>query len=250
MAAKAAAPHSTCGPSHDPAEYRHTNTQKESIEMKTSHDIETLKSALAALEDLNAIDLVGEFRAFEHDCHPGTYCALVLDPSDGTTNTVNEASWSCSTDEYFNESGELSRTTLISSTRAHWSPSPDDGFEWGDGDDYIWDGSDGNSWILTDSPEQLAEAAEEVLRGKLGDEMAAAILPEAFEREGNALTFLVAAGWEEFGISSTPVDGWVSQGEDDHEVQEVEKQLQELRDAIQARIEELEAEEETAQNAG
>jgi hypothetical protein len=180
--------------------------------MKTTHSPETLKTALAALETLDAVDLVGEFRAFKHDASPGTYCALVLDPSDGTTTIVNEASWSCSADEYFSESGILSRATLISSTRAHWSPSPEDGFEWCDGSDYVHPEEDYSAWITA---EAFAELEEEE-RAKF-------------------------TKW--FSISDTPVEGWVPDGSCDHDVREVEKQLEALRSAICTEIENLEADE-------
>lgn len=207
--------------------------------MKTTHSLETLQTALAALEKLDAVDLVGTFREFEHSCSAGTYCALVLDPTDGSTATVNEASWSCSADEYFSESGTLSRETLISATRAHWSPCPDDGFEWDfTGDEYIWDGKNHDTWVRSDGDLEKLAAAK--LREKIGDKLADAILPEAVA-EDNALLALLALGWEEFSISETPVEGWVFEGSDDHDVREVEKQLEGLRESIREEIETIES---------
>jgi len=178
--------------------------------MNTTHSLETLKTALAALEKLDAVDLVGTFREFEHSCSPGTYCALVLDPTDGSISTVNEASWSCSADEYFSESGTLSRETLLSSTRAHWSPCPDDGFEWCDGKDYVHPEGDYSAWITADA---FADLDEE-----------------------DRAKFTI---W--FSVSDTPVEGWVSEGMDDHDVREVEKQLESLRDSIREEIETIES---------
>jgi len=169
-----------------------------------------LKSALTALEQLDALALVAAFREFEHSCSAGTYCALVLDPKDGSTANVNEAGWSCSADEYFSESGVLSRQTLCSSTRAHWSPSPDDGFEWSDGTDYVHPEGDPRSWITSESfytldPQESAKFTE----------------------------------W--FSVSDTPVEGWVQDGWDDPAVAEVNKQLALLKEAIAEEIERQEA---------
>jgi hypothetical protein len=191
---------------------------------------ESLTSALEAIEKLDAVEIVGEFRAFEHSCTPGSYCALVLNPATGETHTVNEASWSCSTDEYFGESGVLSRTTLLSSTRAHWSPSPDDGFEWTDGDDYAHPKGAPSGWVA-----DFDEAARAAVAEKLGIDL------EAAEIEvGDAKYVLAALGWEFFSISETPVNGWVPDGNSDHSVREVQKQLEELATAIREEIEKSE----------
>lgn len=199
--------------------------------MKTKCEIENLRAARAALETLDAVELVGEFREFEHGCSRGTYCALVLDPSDGSTSTVNEASWSCSVNEYFSESGVLSRTTLLSATRAHWSPSPDDGFEWDyDANGYLAPKDDPQGWIVDDA-DSAAKPAEKILRAKLGDGAEWVEIADPVE-------FLRANGWESFGISESPVDGWVPEGADDNDVREVEKQITELIESIDAEIEE------------
>ena len=158
-----------------------------------SNSIESLRAAIAALKTLDAVEIVGKFRECEHGCGAGSYCAIVLDPATGEVHTVNEASWSCSADEYFGESGELSRQTLLSSTRAHWSPSPDDGFEWDEsGDDYLWDGSNPSSWSAGSDTDNLVEMAEKILRKKLGAALAETILPEAFSGDwDNAKRFLL-----------------------------------------------------------
>ena len=174
--------------------------------------LSSLKTALTALDRLDSLDLVASFREFEHSCSPGTYCALVLDPSDGSTSNVNEASWSCSTDEYFSESGVLSRETLCSSTRAHWSPSPDDGFEWAAGMDYVHPEGDPGSWITEDAYDELD--AEESVKYT-----------------------------EWFSVSDTPVEGWVQDGWDDPAVGEVDRQLALLKEAIAEEIERQEADE-------
>jgi hypothetical protein len=173
--------------------------------------LSALKSALSALEQLDSLALVSSFREFEHGCSAGTYCALVLDPSNGSTSNVNEASWSCSADEYFSESGVLSRQTLCSSTRAHWSPSPDDGFEWIAGTDYVHPEGDPSAWITSES--------------------FAALAPEFSEK---------FTEW--FSVSDTPVEGWAQDGWDDPAVDEVNKQLALLKEAITDEIERQEAE--------
>ena len=173
--------------------------------------LSALKSALTALEQLDSLALVASFREFEHGCSAGTYCALVLDPSDGSTDNVNEASRSCSTDEYFRESGVLSRQTLCSSTRAHWSPSPDDGFEWVAGTDYVHPLGDPSAWITEEAYDEL----------------------DAEDRVEYT---------EFFDVSDTPVSGWVQDGWDDPAVGEANKQLALLKEAIAEEIERQEAE--------
>lgn len=90
----------------------------------------TATEIVERINSLDANEIVADYLAFDFDCVPGTYTAFVLDPSTGEIHRVNEPSRCCSTDEYFNESGALSRVTLISGTRSHWNPSPDDGFLW------------------------------------------------------------------------------------------------------------------------
>jgi len=173
--------------------------------------LSVLKSALTALEQLDSLQLVASFREFEHSCSAGTYCALVLDPKDGSTSNVNEASRSCSTDEYFSESGVLSRQTLCFSTRAHWSPSPDDGFAWIAGTDYVHPLGDPSAWITEETYDSLdVESSAEYT--------------------------------EFFNVSDTPVSGWVQDGWDDPAVAEANKQLALLREAIVEEIERQEAE--------
>jgi hypothetical protein len=207
-----------------------------------TNSIESLRAAIVALKTLDTVEIVGKFREFEHGCGAGSYCAIVLDPATGEVDTVNSPSWTCSHDEYFRESGELSRQTLLSSTRAHWSPSPDDGFEWDDsGDDYLWDHSNPSSWIAESDTTNLVAMAEKILRKKLGAALAETILPEAFSGDwDNAKRFLLECGWAEFGISNTPVEGWVPEGFQDQNVEDVDKQIQEIITAIQEEIARLE----------
>ena len=203
-----------------------------------SNSLESLRAAVLALKSLDSISIVAQFREFEHGCGAGSYCAIVLDPATGEVDTVNSPSWTCSHDEHFGESGELSRVTLLSATRAHWSPSPDDSFEWDEtGDDYLWDGSEPTSWVAESDTDSLVEMAEKILRKKLGAALAETMLPEAFQGDwDNAKRFLLECGWKEFSVSDTPVDGWVPDGYSDHSVREVEKQIEEIVAAIEAGI--------------
>jgi hypothetical protein len=174
--------------------------------MKTTATLENLKSALEAVTALDARDIVGDFLAFKHSCTPGSYCAAVLDPSNGDINHVNEPSWCCSTDEYFGESGVLSRHTLISSTREHWSPGPDDKFEWTDGEDYVHPEGDYAGWITAYAYNDLDEDDQEKYT-------------------------------EWFSVGDVPVNGWLENA--DGEIEDVEKQIQGLVESIQAEIEEV-----------
>jgi len=178
--------------------------------MKTTATLEDLKSALESVKDLDERSIVRDFLAFEHSCTPGTYCAAVLDPKTGDIDHVNEASWSCSTDEYFGESGVLSRETLLSSTRAHWSPSPDEGFEWIDGEDYVHPEGDYAGWITVEEYNDLDEEDQ-------------------------------AEYTEWFSVGETPVYDWLENAV--HQIEEVEKQIQELIESIETEIEEVETEE-------
>lgn len=192
---------------------RRNAPNQKNTKMKTTATIEDLKSALESVEALDARDIVGDFLAFEHSCIHGTYCAAVLDPKTGDINHVNEASWSCSTDEYFGESGVLSRETLISSTRAHWSPSPDEGFEWTDGEDYVHPEGDYAGWITAKAYNDLDEDDQSEYT-------------------------------EWFSVGEAPVEGWLANATG--QIEDVEKQIQELIESIEAEIEELENPEEEA----
>ena len=175
--------------------------------MKTTPTIEDLKTALEYLEYLDVRDVIGEFLAFKHSCTPGTYCAAVLDPRTGEINHINEASRCCSANEYFGESGVLSRTTLLSSTREHWSPNPSEGFEWVDGEDYVHPEGDFDNWISAQAYNNLGEEDQE--------------------------KYTV---W--FSVGDVPVDGWLANA--DSKIEDVEKQIRDLREEIENDIEELE----------
>jgi len=197
----------------------------------STHSREALESALKHLKELDAVDLVAEFRAFEHSCTHGSYCALVLDPVSGKTRTVNEASWCCSANEYFRESGVLSDITLLSDTRGHWSPGPDDGFEpdYNEGEnDYAHPEGDYSGWIAKDS---FAEKAEDLIAEKLGIDTVSAEI-----QIGDPEYVLAALGWEFFSVGNTPVNGWVPDGRGDWTVKEVQKQIDELIEKIEAEI--------------
>ena len=202
-----------------------------------TNSIESLRAAVTALKTLDAVSIVAQFREFAHHCAPGTYCAITLDPFTGKVDTANEPSWSCSMDEYFGESGVLSRLTLLSEMRAHWSPSPDDGFEWDEsGSDYLWNGSDPHSWIAESDTDSLVEMAEKALRKTLGTALAETILPEAFQGDyDNAKRFLLESGWKEFSLSDTPVNGWTPDG-GDSDVTDVEAIIEGIITSIEVQI--------------
>ena len=202
-----------------------------------SNSLESLRAAIPALKSLDSISIVAQFREFVHHCAPGTYCAIAVDPATGEVTTTNEPSWSCSADEYFGESGVLSRQTLLSEMRAHWSPSPDDSFEWDEtGDDYLWDGSEPTSWIAESDTGSLVEMSEKILRSKLGKALAETILPEAFQGDwDNAKRFLLECGWREFSVSDTPVGGWTPDSMN-CDVTDVDATIEEIISAIQAKI--------------
>jgi len=209
--------------------------------MKT-YSKESLVQALEAVTELNASDLVEEFNQFEHFCTPGSYCALALDPHTGETYTVNESSWACSADEYFKESGILSLTTLLSCTRAHWSPSPDDGFEWEDGRDYAHPDGDYQGWIAS---ENLGDTAQELFDDMDSDE-AVKYTGKGVEMIGDELflsdheAFLKALGWEWFSVGDSPVDGWLNNA--DCAIEEVGNELSDLIESIKSEIAEMDEE--------
>ena len=209
--------------------------------MKT-YSKESLVQALEAVTELNASDLVKEFNQFEHFCTPGSYCALALDPHTGETYTVNEPNWSCSSDEYFKESGILSLTTLLSCTRSHWSPSPDDGFEWEDGRDYAHPDGDYQGWIAS---ENLGDTAQELFDDMDSDE-AVKYTGKGVEMIGDELflsdheAFLKALGWEWFSVGDSPVDGWLNNA--DCAIEEVGNELSDLIESIKSEIAEMDEE--------
>ena len=186
------------------------------------HDKKTLQEAAEWLKTLDAQEICADFAKFEHACAPGTYCAFVIDPKNHSIREVNEPSRCCSTDEYFGESGILSSTTILSGTREHWSPGPDDGFEWDyDGTDYYHPKDNPNGWITSD---QAVDKAWEILQ-KLnipGVEIA------------DAFKFLEGQGWQSFGISDTPVNGWTGS---DSEIDRVNCDLAEWISRIEQEIE-------------
>lgn len=98
---------------------------------------ECLVNAVEWLRELDALELVGEFREYAAGRTWGTYCAMVLDPVKRLVKFRNEPSWSCSADEYFGENGSLSERTMLSCN----APEPVDGYVenwvprgWGDHD--------------------------------------------------------------------------------------------------------------------
>ena len=203
--------------------------------MKT-YSKESLVQALEAVTELNASDLVEEFNQFEHFCTPGSYCALALDPHTGETYTISEVNWSCSADEYFKESGILSLTTLLSRTREHWSPSPDDGFERDIGRDYAHPDGDYQGWRAS---ENLGDIAQGLFDDMDFDE-AVKYTGKGVEMVGDELflsdheAFLAALGWEWFSVGDSPVEGWLANA--DSEIEDVENQLSDLIESIKSEL--------------
>jgi hypothetical protein len=202
--------------------------------MKTPQTFTNLRNAIDNLRKLDVVNFVEEFRKFEHSCHPGTYCALILNPATGEIRFLNEASWCCSTNEYFSESGALSDVTLISCTRAYWSPGPDDSFELdykNEKNDYAHPKDDFSGWVPKD---QFYEVAEKLIAEKLGIDIESAEI-----KIGDPEYVLSTFGWEFFSISNTPVDGWVPDGEDDETVKNVKEKIENLIACIELEIDVL-----------
>lgn len=195
--------------------------------MKTTHSLESLQSALEFVRSLDASEIVEEYLQSKHSAHPGTYCAMELDLTDKSTTFCNDASWSCSADEYFGESGILSRTTLISGTRSYDQPGPDDGFEWEEGDDYLHPAGEPQSWIPAD---RAAEMVEKIASDEYND---------GASEIGDPVAFLLSRGWEQFSVSSTPINGWTDNA--DHQIRNVQQQLEGIESAIESEIAEIEA---------
>ncbi len=170
---------------------------------------EQMKEAINKLNDLDPRRIVADFLAFDHSCPCGTYCAAVLTPLTGEVDFIHAASRSCSANEYFGEDGVLSRMTILSSTRAYWAPSPDEGFEWEDGEDYVHPAGDYSGWITSEDFADL-EAEDQ------------------------------AKYTEWFAVSNTPIDGWG----DPEMAEEVEKTIETLIEELRGEIEEEDEEEE------
>ena len=224
---------------------KNTKTNNERNEMKSTatnkhgYTSEQLRDAAEYVRSLRPGDLVREFLAYKHSCAAGTYAGMILNLINRETYCVNEPSRSCSTEEYFCEEGIMSRKTILSGTRDHWSPSPDDGFEWSDGDDYLWNGSDPGHWITS---EQAEDKAQELFDAMDRSE-AEKYVGQGVDNEdgdlslGDFARFLEALRWEWFSVSDTPVDGWG----DEYMERELESHLNELAERLETEARELEA---------
>lgn len=171
-----------------------------------NYSIENLKSSLELIKSLEPSDITEQFLEFRHSCEPGSYCAAVLNPKSGKVHFINESSQSCSTDEYFEDSGVLSEKTLISSIRDYFQPGPDDWFELVPGKDYVHPEGQFSKWITSQEYENLDEEEKE--------------------------KFTV---W--FSVGDTPIEGWLSNSY--LEVQRVYLSLQEVIDSIELELEKL-----------
>lgn len=221
-------------PKHEKVNMTATKTNKH------GYTAEDLREAADFVHNLDAGDLVREYLAHRHDCACGTYCAMVLDMGNKDTVLVNEPSWSCSSEEYFGESGVMSRTTILSGTRDHWNPGPDDGFEWDEGDDYMHPKGDYSAWIHSDRAE---DKAEDLFDG-MSFEDAEKLVGKGVKVEDGKLfvddskVFLKSLGWESFSVSSRPVNGW----NDEYMERDLTALLKKLASDLDSEAEELESE--------
>ena len=105
----------------------------------------TVKEIVDRIENINPTEIVNEFHRHGRNCAPDSYSAAVLDPVSGKIDYTVNAGWSCSLDEYFEESGILSKITLLFKTCEHWSSAPEDEFGW----DYCGHPADDElSWVF------------------------------------------------------------------------------------------------------
>lgn len=138
------------------------------------------------------------------------YHAVRYNPRSGEIFSTEDISWTCSADEYFKESGELSNITLWSGQGWCGWPEPDAGYEW-----------------------------DEVENGHLIGDPSGGEYDLVENLEEDEISEKLAAGWIRFEVSTIPIDPDYSQMEE-----EIEEALDALKSAIEEKIEELQEEEE------
>lgn len=175
-----------------------------------------MKKLIEQLQELDLVEVVGEFRKYTHDCAPNTYAAARLYLSEEGCKIVHtcDPSWCCSEDEYFNKSGVLSTQTILSdNSNTGFRPSPDDKFEWdypleeGETGKYAFPDDDYDDWECADKVEELKENGD-------------------------------TRKWTFFNVSDEPVDGWVPDGESDYQVEELRKDIDTLIGEIEEQMKE------------
>lgn len=132
--------------------------------------------------------------------------AIRFNPQNGSVYTTEDPSWTCSQDEYFKENGELSQTTLWSGQGWCEYPDADSGYEWD---------TDENGDLIGDFETGQYETIESLDDEEVAD----------FE----------AIGWKKFSVSTRPIDPDYSEME-----REINESLDALEAAIEEKIEELE----------
>ena len=190
------------------------------------YDKSKLEAALEFLRGLDIAALTEEFLKKEHAAAPGCHFRLVIAPADGDYRFCVSPSRECSSEEFFRESGIISEFTAAASTTTWGKPSPDEGFEWEDGSDYLWDGVRADSWISRDeAPEKARKIFESKFPGR------------GWEISFDPFEFLKSIGWQSFSVSSTPVDGWWNQYTHD----EIKGNIQLVIDSIEMELSEVES---------
>ena len=177
---------------------------------------EKLQAAINRLENVSAWDIACDFDK-ELISNPGCYVAARIDPATGDHRISVEASWCCSADEYFSESGVLSDTTLCSGSYTN-SPGPEDGYEWEEDEDGNYWGNFAYEWFLADDIEEQMDL----------------LYPD--DECEHCEEFLVKKGWYRFSVGTTPVD---QDGLLQRESQ-IRGAIDELVQSISNRIDELE----------
>ena len=186
-----------------------------------------LRECAARIRALDATAIAEDYRNTWNKAPHGCHVYARVNPRTGETWSHIAAGDECSTDEYFSEHGAASISTLISSQRDHWEPSPEDGYVWedcedGETSDYISNEA-GDEWMCGYSAERHAE--------RLGID-----LPDD-ATEAEMLAFMVSRhGWHYFDVSYEPIEP--STADED----QIADAIEELAKACEAEAEVSEAE--------
>jgi hypothetical protein len=176
---------------------------------KHGYTSQQLRETAEWIRSLDPRDIVEEYLRHRHACPSGTYAAIILWPEKQDHYCINEVSRCCASEEYFGESGVMSRKTLLSGIRDHWTPGPDDGFEWierTDGD-YAYPPGDPAKWV------------------SVSDDASPKIKPD----------------WIRFDVSDNPVDGWLNDA--DYDLDQVTQKLDKIADEMEAEAGEMDKKE-------